>query len=163
VNSDGNGRAPHLVLGLGNELFSDEGVGVVAARRLAERGIPGVDVLDGGTLGLALLPEVEGRETLVVFDAVVDPARKPGDLVVLHRDELERRGALFSAHQLGIPEVLAAAALVGRAPHRIAAVGMVPASLETGYGLSPTAAARLDDMVGMALFLLADWQVPAHA
>ena len=162
-------RAPHLVLGLGNELFSDEGVGVVAARALAARalagrGLAGVEVVDGGTLGIALLPAVEGRASLLVLDAVVDPARRPGDLVVLDAAEIDRaRGVLFSAHQVGITEVLGAAFLAGRAPARIAAVGMVPASLETGYGLSATAAARLDAMVDLALDVLAEWEVSTHA
>lgn len=159
-----DGRAPHLVLGLGNELFTDEGVGVVAARALAERGIPGVEVLDGGTLGIALLPAVEGRRSLLVLDAVLDPALDPGDLAVMDGAEIDRvRGILFSAHQVGIPEVLGAAALAGRAPERIAAVGMVPASLETGYGLSAMAAGRLDAMVDLALDVLARWEVFARA
>ena len=157
-------RPAHLVLGLGNELFTDEGVGVVAARALAERGLPDVEVLDGGTLGIALLPAVEGRRSLLVLDAVVDPDRRPGELVVLDASEIDRaRGVLFSAHQVGITEVLGAAALAGRAPERIAAVGMVPASLETGYGLSATTATGLDAMVDLALDILAGWEVLTHA
>lgn len=157
-------RAPHLVLGLGNELFTDEGVGVAAARRLAQRRLPGVEALDGGTLGIGLLPAVEGRETLLVLDAVVDPERRPGDLVVLDGAEIDRaRGVLFSAHQVGITEVLGASALAGRAPVRIAAVGMVPASLETGYGLSATAEERLGPMVDLALDILARWEIQDHA
>jgi hydrogenase maturation protease len=157
-------RAPHLVLGLGNELFTDEGVGVAAARALAQRGIPDVEVLDGGTLGIALLPAVEGRRSLLVLDAVLDPALDPGDLVVFDGAEIDRvHGVLFSAHQLGIPEVLGAATLAGRAPERIAALGMAPASLETGYGLSEVAAARLDAMVDLALDVLASWEVLTRA
>jgi hydrogenase maturation protease len=151
-------RAPHLVIGIGNELFTDEGLGVAAARRLAERGLPGVEALDGATLGLRLLPEVEGRETLLVLDAVVDDALAPGELAVLEREELERRPKLFfSVHQLGILEVLAAATFVGRAPARVAAIGMAPASLETGYGLSPTVESRLEAMVDLAAAQLAAW------
>lgn len=157
-------RAPHLVLGLGNELFTDEGVGVAAARAVARRGIPGVEVLDGGTLGIALLPSVEGRRSLLVLDAVLDPGLAPGELVVLDAAEIDRaRGVLFSAHQVGITEVLGAATLAGRAPERIAAVGMAPASLETGYGLSEVAAARLDAMVDLALDVLANWEVLIRA
>ena len=156
--------ARHLVLGLGNELFTDEGVGVAAARVLAERDILGVEVLDGGTLGIALLPAVEGRSSLLVLDALVDPDLEAGDLVVLDGAQIDRaRGVLFSAHQVGISEVLGAATLAGRAPERIAAVGMVPASLETGFGLSATAQNQLEAMVALALDVLADWEVLIRA
>lgn len=151
-------RPPHLVIGIGNELFTDEGLGVAAVRRLAERDLPGVEAIDGATLGLQLLPEVEGRQTLLVLDAVVDDSLEPGSLVVLEREELQLRPKLFfSVHQLGILEVLASATFLGQAPARVAAIGMVPASLETGYGLSPTALARLDDMVDLAVARLAAW------
>ena len=56
-------RAPILVLGLGNELFTDEGLGIHAARRIEAMGLDGVDVLDGGTLGIALLPERSEEHT----------------------------------------------------------------------------------------------------
>jgi hydrogenase maturation protease len=151
-------RPPHLVLGLGNELFSDEGVGVAAARRLAELGLPGVEVLDGGTLGLALLPELEGRDGLLLLDALALPGAPPGEVAVLGGDQLPgAQRLLASVHQLGVLEALAAAPLVGTAPARVAAVGMVPASLETGYGLTPLAAAHLEEMVARAAGVLAGW------
>lgn len=159
-------RAPIVVLGLGNELFRDEGVGVHAAREVAARGPGGADVLDGGTLGLALLPEIEGRRGLLVLDAVAAVGEVPGDVVELGPADLIRpRRLLMSAHQVGISETLAAASLQGTAPALLAAVGMVPYSLETGYGLSDDAAARLGRMVDRALAVLARWgvEVPAHA
>lgn len=155
---DGHARPPFLVLGLGNELFTDEGVGVAAARRLARLDLPGVEVLDGGTLGLALLPELAGREGLLLLDALLLPGGRPGEVAVLTGDELPGAHVLLtSAHQLGVVEALAAAELAGRAPGRVAAVGMVPSSLETGYGLTPLAAARVGAMVSRAATLLATW------
>jgi hydrogenase maturation protease len=155
---DGHARPPFLVLGLGNELFTDEGVGVAAACRLARLDLPGVEVLDGGTLGLALLPELEGREGLLLLDALLLPGGRPGEVAVLTGDELPGAHVLLtSAHQLGVVEALAAAELAGRAPGRVAAVGMVPSSLETGYGLTPLAAARVGAMVSRAAALLATW------
>lgn len=159
-------RPPILVLGLGNELFSDEGIGIVAARRIQDREYAGVEVIDGGTLGLMLLPEVEGRESLLVLDALVAEGARPGDVIVLEDDDVyQGRQLLFSAHQVGLSEVLAAAELAGRAPARVAAVGMVPASLETGYGVSATAEEALDDMVAAAAAILETWGVReiAHA
>lgn len=154
-------RSPVLVLGVGNELFTDEGLGVAAAHRLAADPAAGravVEVLDGGTLGLALLPEIADREAVLVLDAILADGAAPGELVVLHDDEVTQAGALLiSAHQLGVAEALAAADFAGRRPRRLAAVGMVPACLDTGYGLSPTAAAGLDRLVRAAQDILAEW------
>ncbi len=151
--------APFLVLGLGNELFTDEGVGVVAARAFAARQIPEVDVVDGGTLGIALLPTVVDREAVLVFDAVVADDATPGEVVVLADGEVRQgRRALYSAHQLGIAEVLAAADLAGAPVPRVAAVGMVPYSLDTGYGISPEASARVEAMVDRGVEIVERWR-----
>lgn len=160
------GRAPFAVLGLGNELFSDEGLGVEAARQVGHLGLEDVEVLDGGTLGLALLPEIEGRRGLLVLDAMVAEGHEPGDIVVLGPDELVRpRMLLMSAHQVGIAETLGAASLLGRSPSLLAAVGMVPFTLDTGYGISVTAGERLPEMVQTAVGILDRWvaEVPVDA
>jgi hydrogenase maturation protease len=150
-------RRPIAVLGLGNELFTDEGLGVRAAFEVAAR-IPEVDVLDGGTLGIQLLPEIEGREGLLVLDAMVTEGGEPGDIVEMDASELVKpRMLLMSAHQVGIAETLGAATLLGAAPPLLAAIGMVPFSLETGYGLTPEAESRLPVMVDRALAVLQEW------
>jgi hydrogenase maturation protease len=155
-----NERPGTLVLGLGNELFTDEGVGVVVGRRVEELDLPGVEVLDGGTLGIALLPEIEGRDALLVLDAVAKAGAQPGEIVEFAEDDLYRPLKLmYSAHQVGIDETLAAARLMGTAPRRARAVGLVPYSLETGYGLSPQAQDRLDALLARALAVLAGWGV----
>ena len=152
------GRAPFAVLGLGNELFTDEGVGVRAAFAVGASAPMDVDVLDGGTLGIALLPEIEGRRGVLVLDAITSDGAAPGDIVEMGPEELVRpRMLLMSAHQVGIAETLGAAALLGTAPPLLAAIGMVPFSLETGYGLSPGAEERLPELVERALGLLAGW------
>jgi len=158
--------APHLVLGLGNELFTDEGIGIAAARHFGELSLPGIDVVDGGTLGIALLPTVAGRASVLVFDAVVASDAEPGDIVVLEADEV-RRGTqiLYSAHQLGINEVLVAAELAGSQRPNVAAVGLVPFSLETGYGITADAEERIPAMIERGLEILTAWGVvePADA
>jgi hydrogenase maturation protease len=146
------------VLGLGNELFTDEGLGVQAAWEVGKAGLRDVEVLDGGTLGMALLPEIEGRQGLLVLDAMVAAGSRPGDVVVLGPEELVRpRMLLMSAHQVGIAETLGAATLLGSSPRLLAAVGMVPFSLETGYGISARARDRLPAMVESALEILQRW------
>lgn len=159
-------RSPVLVLGVGNELFTDEGVGIVAAARLGERlaelGITGVDVVDGATLGLGLLPEIAEREAVLLLDAIASRAAAPGDVVVLIGDEVPyARSIQMSAHQVGVADALAAADLAGLGPRLLAAVGLVPVDLGTGVGLSPLASQRIDDIVGAALGVLAQWGVTA--
>lgn len=154
--------APYLVLGLGNELFRDEGLGVVASRSFAARRWDGVDTVDGGTLGLELVATIEGRRGLLVLDAVASDGATPGDILVLEGDELEvSRRLLYSAHQIGVIEALAAAELIGQRPDHIAAVGMVPFSLDTGYGITPQARERMPDMIAAAEQILSKWGVLA--
>ncbi|MFI7545188.1 HyaD/HybD family hydrogenase maturation endopeptidase [Actinoplanes sp. NPDC049599] len=160
------GRAPVLVLGVGNELLGDDGVGVVAARRLADPPLPGVEVVDGGTLGLMLMPYLAGRRAVLILDAVSQAGRAPGDLVVLHDHDVRRgHGVRATAHDIGLVDALSAAELAGCAPHRITLVGIVPVSVADRWGLSPLLTARLDAMVTTARSILTDWgvEVPTHA
>lgn len=155
-----NGAMDIVVLGVGNTLFADEGVGVVAAHRLAGLAAPGVEVLDGGTLGLALFPAIADRDAVLLLDAVVATGQPPGQVVLLDGDDLSRGGyPHFSAHQVDVTDALGVAELSGRAPGRVTVVGMVPADLGTGADLSPTATRRLDAMLGRALDVLAGWGV----
>lgn len=157
---DDEERAPILVLGVGNELFTDEGLGCVAATRIAALNLPGVDVRDGSTLGIALLPELAGRQALLLLDAIVGGDAEPGDLVVLRGAEVPaHRQLTVSAHQIGVGEALAAAELAGCVPPRLAAVGMVPECLDTGYGLSAGVERRMDALIEQALGVLAEWGV----
>jgi len=161
---DRAGRAGTLVLGVGNILYRDEGVGVAAAAALASRKFPGIDVLDGGTLGLSLFSEVEGRGSLLIFDAVAGSGEPPGTVLEFGPQIVSRGLQLcLSAHQLGLPELLATVALAGRAPQRVLAVTMAPASLELGYGLTAVAQRALGDMVARGISVLTDWGVIGHA
>ena len=158
------GRAPVLVLGIGNESFADDGLGVVAARRLAALGLPGVEVMDGGTLGLSLLPQIVDRAALLVLDAVVGGGLPGGEVVVLTGADLERCRSSFAwPHQVGLVDALIEARLVGRAPGRVAAVGIPPAELDPGFGLSAQVDAALGRVVRRALDQLAEWDVPVPA
>ncbi|ROR32537.1 HyaD/HybD family hydrogenase maturation endopeptidase [Inmirania thermothiophila] len=127
-----------LVLGIGNLLLSDEGLGVHAVRALERDWVlpADVEVVDGGTAGMELLDLMAGREHVVVIDAV--KAEGPPGCVLVLRDEAV--GAYFrgpiSPHQLGLSDVLAALALCEQTPRGLTLVGVVPASLETGLALS---------------------------
>lgn len=152
-----------LVLGAGNILLSDEGIGVRVVEALQERyRVPEeVEVLDGGTCGMDLLDVIAGRDHLILVDAV-DTGSPPGTVVRLEDDQIP---AVFrtrsSPHQLGMQEVLALLRLLDSAPARLTVIGVQPASLDIGLELSPAIAARLDDMVGMVAGELAAIGLPA--
>jgi hydrogenase maturation protease len=151
-------RTPWVVIGIGNELFSDEGLGIAAAKMVEAMHLPGIEVLDGGTLGLAITPEMEGRQGVLVFDAVVGGGAQPGDVLVLRDDEIPKtRQMLMSVHQIGVVDAIFAMELTGMQPDHIAACGIVPFSLEVGWGVTPETEARLPHLVEAGLRVLAEW------
>lgn len=149
-----------LVLGIGNLLWADEGFGVRAVEALNQtyRFAAGVELMDGGTLGLALLPYVEASRRVLVFDAI-DFGLSPGGLKVLRDAEVPAWGARkLSPHQNGFNDILALAHLHGRAPEAIVAIGVQPQTLDDfGGSLTEPVRARLDEAVALAADELARW------
>jgi hydrogenase maturation protease len=140
---------PLLILGLGNPLCGDDGLGVAAVDELARRYRPPASalVLDGGTLGLSLLPYLEDAEAAILVDAVRDGA-PPGTLVRLSGGEVRPAvESRLSVHQVGVADLIGAADLLGRLPRRLVLLGLVPASLDLGVGLSPAVAPHLRALV----------------
>jgi hydrogenase maturation protease len=138
-----------LVLGLGNPLCGDDGAGVAAVARLRERyePPPGVVVLDGGTLGLSLLPYLRQARTVILVDAIAADA-PPGTLVRLEGSEVAPAAAhRLSPHQVGVADLLDGARLLGGYPEALRLVGIVPAQLELSVERSPAVEARIDDLV----------------
>ncbi len=138
-----------LVLGIGNILLSDEGVGVKAINALEKkfRFPKAVELLDGGTAGLELLPYLTDKKLLIVIDAVKG-GQPPG---TVFRVEGEDVPAMFTAnispHQLGLSNLLATARLTGELPKNIVLFGIEPESMDTRVGLSDTVAASLDKLI----------------
>jgi hydrogenase maturation protease len=138
-----------IVLGVGNILLRDEGVGVRVIETLAERYVlpAEIEVVDGGTVGMDLLDTLAGCDHLLICDAVQTGA-PPATVVKLADAEVP---ALFqtrySPHQLGLSEVLATLMLMEEAPAAITLIGVVPADLELGAELSPEVAAVVDQAV----------------
>jgi hydrogenase maturation protease len=140
-----------LVLGLGNILLSDEGVGVRIVEALdASHELPDeVESLDGGTSGMELLDMVAGRDCLIVADAV-NAAGPAGRVIRLENDDIRMLfETRFSPHQLGLSDMLAALRLIDEAPRRVIVIGVVPENLKTGLDLSPAAAGGRDAAVAM--------------
>ncbi len=153
-----------VVLGIGNVLMSDEGIGVHAVAALEQRfTLPEtVEVVDGGTTGMELFPEVQGADHLVVVDAV-RAGQPEGGIVRLTGDEVP---AFFktklSPHQVGLSDVLAALRFAGSEPESVVLIGVKPVSLELAMELSPIVAARLDAVVDMVVAELAALGCPAR-
>ena len=138
-----------LVLGLGNPLCGDDGAGVSAVARLRERyeAPPGVLVLDGGTLGLSLLPYLRQARTVILVDAIAADA-PPGTLVRLEGNDVAPAAAhRLSPHQVGVADLLDGARLLGGYPEALVLVGIVPAKLELSIERSPAVESRIDDLV----------------
>lgn len=148
-----------LVLGVGNTLLSDEGFGVHVVERLVKQYVlpKEVHALDGGTLGMDLLYYLEGVENLLIVDAV-EAHRAPGSLIRLSGDEVPAFLSLkISPHQMGIPDMLAAAKLKGSFPKNIVLWGVQPASLEVGLELSETLSPLVDVVVEKIVEELRKW------
>lgn len=148
-----------VVLGIGNLLLRDEGVGVHAVRTLRERyAFPeGVEIIDGGTMGLDLLPFIEGRDALLIIDAV-DFRAEPGTIRTMDGSGVKAfLDIKFSVHQIGLPDMLFAAALGGYAPPRLSLLGIQPGSIETGLEMSAALMERFDRLIETAVEILRSW------
>jgi hydrogenase maturation protease len=153
-----------LVLGLGNILLRDDGLGVWVAESLRRRFEfpPGVTVLEGGTLGLDLLPRLDGVERLLLIDAVkLD--RAPGDIVRLEGAAVPAvLDVKMSPHQVGVQDLLAGARLMGAEPPHVVLWGMEPERLDPGTGFSPRVRATLPRLEAKVLVELEGWGAPGR-
>lgn len=142
-----------LILGVGNPLAGDDGVGVCAIEALAAAGnLPaGIRLLDVGVLGMDILAWIQPDEPVVILDAVHGPG-DPGTLYRFGLDEIKApAGPPLSAHELGIADALHAARLMGR-PLRGTLLGVEPARVEAFTpGLSPRVAAALPELQAAAI------------
>lgn len=155
-----------LVLGVGNVLMRDEGVGVHVAREIArDASLFGGDVhvVDGGTLGLDLLPLIADARALVLIDAV-DLRAEPGTVSVLRGDAVHGvLGGHLSAHQVGLGDLVAVGRLTGALPERVVLVGVQPAAIEVGVELTTECAAAVPQAIDAVRAELAALSAPAGA
>ncbi|NPV57649.1 MAG: HyaD/HybD family hydrogenase maturation endopeptidase [Anaerolineae bacterium] len=153
-----------MVMGLGNTLNRDEGLGVHALQALqaaltgAEGKLDaGLEFVDGGVLGLNLLPWVEASSHLLVLDAV-NAGKAPGTVIELARDQIPLySGIKLSDHQVTFQEVLGIAKFRGNLPPHLHLVGIQPADLSIGVALSPLVQAAMSELQARALAVLRQW------
>ena len=148
-----------VVLGLGNLLNRDEGLGVQALKRLDARlgEQPEVELLDGGVLGLNLLMVVEECSYLLILDAV-NVGKPAGSVVELRKEEIPLyAGVKLSQHQVTFQEVLGLANMRGYLPEHLHLVGIQPEDLSIGLELSPVVERAIPEVIRRAERVLADW------
>ena len=148
-----------LVLGVGNKLMSDEGVGVHVIERLAGKyKLPEeVQVLDGGTLGLDLLYYLEGIENLLIVDAA-ETGKEAGTMIRLQDDEVPAFMSIkISPHQMGVPDMLAAAKMKDIYPKRLVLWGIQPDEITLSLDLSPVLASKVDSLTDKLVEELRGW------
>jgi hydrogenase maturation protease len=150
-----------LVLGIGNVLWADEGFGVrcVEALQAGWEFAPHVELVDGGTQGLYLLPLVQQAERLLILDAV-DYGLEPGTLKWVEGDEVPRflGTRKMSLHQSSFQEVLLLAEMTDAYPQEVALIGCQPQELaDFGGSLRDVTRAALPAAIDMAVERLARW------
>jgi hydrogenase maturation protease len=159
-------RGPEtVVIGLGNVVLSDDGVGVHAVARLRER-LPCTDTIElveGGTAGLLLLPYLADCDRVIIIDAI-DTGASAGTLVRLEGDDWPAMFATHvTVHDVGLRDLLGAAQLSGAWPQRLVLPGVQPASTAIGTELSAPVADALEPLVGAVAAELASWESQALA
>jgi hydrogenase maturation protease len=138
-----------LVLGLGNVLLGDDGLGAAAIARIERdyRIPPDVRLEDGGTLGLSLLGLIADSDRVILVDAVRADS-PPGTLVRLDgADVSDAVRDRLSPHQVGVADVLDAARLVDCYPASVTLLGLVPDVIDLAVVRSRAVDSKLDDLV----------------
>jgi hydrogenase maturation protease len=154
------------VLGLGNLVHSDDGIGVHAIHALqADERVPHfASLIDGGTQGLALLPHISGVERLLVIDAV-DVGEPAGTLLRFEGQSLQGLPGKASVHQLGFADLMVALQLLGDSPGEVVVLGVQPQSTAWSAELTPVVRSSLAGLVDCAIAQLKCWEghpVTAH-
>lgn len=150
-----------VILGVGNLLLSDEGLGVQALATL-ERDYdfpPEVERVDGGTCGMELLEPLTGVDVLIMLD-VIRAGKAPGTFIALRGDAVPARlRHKLSPHQVGLSDVLATLQLMDEAPREIVIFGIEPESLDLSLSLTPTVAASLPGLIAATVAELARYGI----
>lgn len=147
-----HGRRQILVLGIGNILLRDEGVGVRVIEQMQEMRLPDdVELVDGGTAGADLLDVLADRKKVIVIDAVQADC-EPGTVLRFTADDLVRPdGVGVSLHELGLGEALTMTRQLGCAPENVVVFGIKPKATACGLELSDEIAALIPNVIKLVL------------
>ena len=151
------------VMGVGNILLKDEGFGVKLLYLLkAKYDFPeNVVLIDGGTAGIFLSPEIDYLDKLLIID-VVKAKGKPGEIKIYEKEDffIDKLPLKLSPHQLGLQEVLLLNEIKGTCPQEVKLIGIIPESVETGTGLTETLEKKLEEVEKIVLETLKSWGAP---
>lgn len=150
------------IMGLGNILMMDEGVGVHTVNIFQKRyTVPDyVEIIDGGAAGLDLLPFIEGREKLLMIDAV-NFDREPGYIDILENETIPAKfSTKTSLHHLGLLDILSIVKLSDTSPKDICLIGIQPKNMELGLDMTRDVCAKIDVLIERMVSKLKQWNVP---
>lgn len=143
-----------MVLGVGNTLLRDEGVGVHVVEELRRRfSFPErLSLVDGGTQGLGLIPTIQQADYLIVVDAVLGEGA-PGDIYRLEGGQLPKKlKHKQSLHEADLVEALNLCALIGEEPISVVVIGVEPEDIShPGLTLTEPVAAKIDELIDLVL------------
>lgn len=155
----------YVVLGLGNRLETDEALGALVIERLeADASLLGdlpdpscVSLVDGGTVGLGLLPLLMDLDGLIVVDAITAKT-EPGTLIDMDGAALIRHDLVMSVHDLGAGELLGALHVLEAWPKRVRVIGLEPMLISLGLELTEPVEAGVPALIAAVGGYLAAWQ-----
>ena len=127
-----------LVMGVGNTLLQDDGIGVHVTESLkASYSTQDIDILDGGTIGLSLLPEIEDADAVIIIDAS-EIGERPGSMRIFRNAEIDQQlsGKKKTVHEVAVSDLFSAAAIRGRCPAERALIAIQPGSTELGLEMT---------------------------
>jgi hydrogenase maturation protease len=148
-----NRPCPILVLGIGNVLLKDEGIGAHVAQRLPSLSLPeNVEVIDGGTMGLELLYLMENRDKVILIDAI-QTTEPPGTIFRFQAREIPGiiKENKLSFHQLGIYDTFKVSQYLGRQLPEIIVIAVQPKDISMGTELSPEIEAKIPEIFNRIL------------
>lgn len=141
-------KAPVLILGIGNILLKDEGVGVRVIEAMQNEALPdGIELCDGGTSGADLIDILADRRKVIILDAI--DAQYPAGTVLRMtvNDILPQEGQSISLHQFGLADSLVMAKQMGVFPDEVVIFGIQPQEIRPGLDLTPELAAVIPTVI----------------
>lgn len=145
-------KKPILILGIGNILLKDEGIGVHVVNKLKDMPLPNdIEVMDGGTVGIDLLFYIEGRQKVIVVDTV-KAGEAPGTIYrFTDRDLGLKKEFLRTAHGIDFSDVVNTSRMLGTKPEEIVFIGVEPADISEGLEPTPLIAKRIPGIIELVM------------